>query len=294
MENNIPIKSKANSLKELLKLRLTSLVVFSSVLSYVLATGISGIDWVVLSALIVGGFMIAGASNGLNQIIEKDNDALMTRTLNRPLPENRLGVKEAIVYCILFGAAGFTILWQFVNLNSALLGLLALILYAFAYTPMKKKSPWAVFVGAFPGAIPAMLGWIAATNTFGLEAGALFAIQFVWQFPHFWAIAWVLDDDYKLGGIRLLPLKEGRTKRTALRVLAYTAFLIPVCTFPWLLQMTGIVSTILAIGLSIYFVYIAFKLYQINDVKAAKKLMFASFLYLPLVQILFVLDRFQI
>jgi len=291
MDSKTPSKNKISSLKELLKLRLTSLVVFSSVLSYVLATGFAGIDWTVLSALVFGGFLIAGASNGLNQIIEKDNDALMTRTVNRPMPENRLGVNEAIIYCILFGIAGFVILWQGVNLNSALLGLLALLLYAFAYTPMKKKTPWAVFVGAFPGAIPAMLGWIAATNTFGLEAGALFAIQFVWQFPHFWSIAWVLDDDYKLGGIRLLPLKEGRTKRTAFHVLAYTAFLIPVCTFPWLLEMTGIISTILAVALSLYFVYVAFQLYKVNDTKAAKRLMFASFLYLPLVQIIFVLDR---
>jgi len=257
-----------------------------------LATGFAGIDWLVFTALIIGGTLIAGSSNGLNQVLEKDNDALMTRTNTRPLPENRLSVNEAIGYCVIFGIAGFLILWQFINLNSALLGLLALVLYAFVYTPMKKKSPWAVFVGAFPGAIPAMLGWIAATNTFGLEAGAVFAIQFVWQFPHFWAIAWVLDDDYKLGGIRLLPLKEGRTKRTALHVLAYTAFLIPVCTFPWLLEMTGIISTILAVALSVYFVYVAFKLYQVNDVKAAKRLMFASFIYLPLVQILFVLDRF--
>lgn len=283
--------SKWSSLKELMKFRLTFLVVFSSVLSYVLATGVFNIDWTVLAALIIGGFMVAGASNGFNQIIEIESDALMSRTKDRPLPENRLTIGEATTFCLINAIIGTGILWYFVNFNAALLGLLALLLYAFVYTPMKKKSPWAVFVGAFPGAIPAMLGWIAATNTFGLEAGALFAIQFVWQFPHFWSIAWVLDDDYKLGGIRLLPLKEGRTKRTAFHVLAYTAFLIPVCTFPWLLKMTGIISTVMVIALSVYFVYVAYRLYLDTNEKAAKRLMFASFLYLPLVQILFVLDR---
>ncbi len=289
MNHSSSTNSKFSSLKELLKLRLTSLVVFSSILSYILAAGISGIDWSVFIALIVGGFMIAGASNGLNQILEIESDGLMTRTENRPLPKNRLTIKESLIFCIAMGVGGFIILWQFVNLNAALLGLLALVLYAFAYTPLKKKTPWAVFVGAFPGAIPSMLGWIAATNHFGLEAGAVFAIQFVWQFPHFWSIAWVLDDDYKLGGIRLLPLKEGRTKRTALHVLGYTAFLIPVCTFPWLLEMTGIISTILAVAISIYFVYVAFKLYQSHDIKSAKRLMFASFIYLPLIQIILIL-----
>lgn len=278
----------------LAKPRLASLVVISSVLGYVLATGMAGWNWIEAFALIIGGFLVTGGSNGLNQVIERHSDKLMSRTADRPLAAGRLSMKEGTAFSVAISLMGLWAIWQFTTFNAFLLALAALLSYAFIYTPMKKKSPWAVFVGAFPGAIPPMLGWIAATGEFGLEPGALFAIQFIWQFPHFWSIAWVLDEDYSKAGFRLLPSKGGRDQQSAFMVLLYSLFLIPVSLLPWMLGTTGLISAVIGVALSSFFCYMAYLFYKEQDIRSAKQLMFTTFFYLPLLQIIFVLDRIQI
>jgi len=293
-KNSIPNTEEVSIVKDfmaLLKLRLASLVVISAALGYILATGYTGIDWTTLTALLVGGFMVTGGSNGLNQVIERESDKLMTRTQDRPLPGGRLDMMSALLFSSIIGASGLAILWYFTNFNAFLLGLLALVTYAFIYTPMKKKSPWAVFVGAFPGAVPPMLGWVAATGKFGLEPGALFAIQFIWQFPHFWSIAWVLDEDYVKAGFKLLPSKGGKDQKSAYMVLLYSLFLIPVSILPWALDITGVISAVVGLALSSFFAYMGYLFYVEQDQRSAKQLMFTTFFYLPLLQIIFVLDK---
>ncbi|MCB0761528.1 MAG: heme o synthase [Flavobacteriales bacterium] len=284
-------RTKVQDISELFKLRLASLVVFSSILGYLI--GAEEFSWLTVLLLSLGGFLLTGASNALNQVWERNNDRLMKRTMNRPLPTGRMSVTEAIVYAVIAGVGGIAILWVGLNPLSGILGLLALFSYVFLYTPLKQKSALAVFVGAFPGAIPPMLGYIAATGTFGVEPGALFAMQFMWQFPHFWAIAWVANEDYERAGYRLLPLREGKTKRTAFQIFMYTLFLIPVSMLPWVFPqsapMIGNISGILTIVCGIIFAWYAWKLYQRCDDQSARALMFASFAYLPVVQILYVL-----
>jgi protoheme IX farnesyltransferase len=269
------------------KFRLASLVVLSAVLCYLLATNDPEIKIIFL--LTVGGFLVTASSNGFNQIIEKELDRLMSRTMNRPLPSGRMSVNTAYIISFSTGILGL-ILLSFINLTSVILGFLALLSYVWMYTPYKQKSPFAVFIGAFPGAIPPMLGWVAASGK--VDAGALicFAIQFIWQFPHFWAIAWVLDDDYKKAGFKLLP-SGNRDKSSAFQTFVYSSGLIPLCMVPYYFHIAGITSAILCVVISIAFAYQAFKLLKYCDIKSARTLMFASFIYLPLVQLILVLDK---
>lgn len=247
--------------------------------------------WRELICLSLGGFLVTGASNGINQILERDLDAKMKRTNGRPLPTGGMAVNEAWAIVFLASISGVALLYFGVNFLSAILGLAALISYAFIYTPLKQVTSFAVFVGAFPGAIPPMLGWVAATGHFGIEAGILFAVQFMWQFPHFWAIAWVLDDDYNQGGFRLLPSAGGRDKSSAYQILIYTLFTIPVSLLPWAYNLTGNLSLIVASLAGIGFCYCAFKLYFSCSIPDARKLMFASFAYLPVLQLIYVIDK---
>lgn len=281
---------KARGYFQLFKFRLASLVVFSGGMGYLLGlkTEINYIDLVIFA---VAGLLVTGSSNAINQIIEKDLDKLMSRTMNRPLPTGVLSVSEAVVFAILTGTAGVFMLAYFFNITSALLSLASLILYAFAYTPLKTKNPIAVLVGAVPGALPPMIGWVAVTNQFGLEPGILFAIQFIWQFPHFWAIAWVLDDDYKKAGIKLLPSAGGRDINTAFKIMIYTLLLIPLGFMPMMLGMTGIESALIALVCGILFLAQTFYLMKDCSRKAALQIMFGSFFYLPIVQIAFVLNK---
>ncbi|NND94723.1 MAG: protoheme IX farnesyltransferase [Flavobacteriales bacterium] len=278
----------------LAKPRLASLVIVSSVLGYGLATGLAAWQWSQALALIIGGFLVTGGSNGLNQVIERYSDIKMNRTKDRPIAAGRLSASQGLVFSSLISLLGLWTIWNFTNFNAFILALAALVSYAFIYTPLKKVTPWAVFVGAFPGAIPPMLGWIAATGEFGLEPGALFAIQFIWQFPHFWSIAWVLDEDYSRAGFRLLPSKGGKDNRSAFMVLVYSLFLIPVALLPWALEITGVISAVIGVALSSFFSYMAFLFYREQDTRSAKQLMFTTFFYLPVLQIIFVLDRVQI
>lgn len=269
------------------KFRLSFSVVLSALAGYLFN---GGTDWLEIVLLVCGGTLVTAASNGSNQIWERDLDKLMNRTKQRPLPTGAMSLREAYSVVIVSLVAGTAMLW-YINLYSALLGLAAYVSYVFMYTPMKRVSPWAVFVGAFPGAIPPMLGAIAASGVFSLVPGVLFFIQFIWQFPHFWAIAWVVFDDYNAGGFSLLPSKSGKSKNSAFFILVYSLFMIPLSLIPWVMGWTGNISLILASILGLFFYLAAQKLYQTCDAKDAKRLMFASIIYLPIIQFLYVFDR---
>lgn len=289
----INLKEKISDYFALAKLRLASLVVYSAGLGYGLGLlnpkTTAFFSWTDFILLIIGGFLVTGSSNGINQIIERNSDKLMERTKNRPLPSGRMQVPEAIMASAVMGIVGLYCLYA-INEISFILGLSALISYAFIYTPLKKVTPLSVFVGAFPGSIPPMIGYVAATETFGLEPGILFFVQFVWQFPHFWAIAWKGSDDYEKGGFKMLPYGNRKDKKTAFIILFYTMFVIPTGMLPWAFGISGVTSMILAVLLGIYFVRPAVKLYKTCKDEDALKLMFASFAYLPLVFLFYFLD----
>jgi len=274
----------------LFKFRLSLTVVFSAAMGFLLAMQ-GAIDWAGLGILCLGGFLLTGASNALNQVLEKDYDKLMKRTANRPLATGRMSVSEAVLVAGLASTAALVIFAIVFNPLTAFLGSLSLISYAFVYTPMKRVSPVAVWIGAFPGALPPAIGWVAVTGTFDLVALVLFAIQFIWQLPHFWAIGWVAYDDYMKGGYKLLPSKGGRDKSTALQCLFYSVLLIPVTLLPYWMGMTGWISAIGLVILGLGFAATNFNLYRKSDKKAALMVMFASFFYLPLALLLMVIDK---
>jgi protoheme IX farnesyltransferase len=259
-------------------------------MTYLLASH-GDVDYVKLGWLILGGLMVTGSSNTINQIAERELDKLMTRTLSRPLPTGRLSVPEAAIYSVALGIGGLLVMAIFVNVMTALLCLISLMLYGFVYTPMKRLSPIAVLIGAIPGAMPPLIGWVAMTGQITVEGLILFGIQFMWQFPHFWAIAWVLDDDYKRAGFKLLPSGGGRDVRTALQIMIYTLMLIPLGLLPYQFGMTGITSAIIATVSGTLFLMSTFHLMRECSRKAALGIMFGSFLYLPIVQIAFVFDK---
>jgi heme o synthase len=289
-ENSVTQMSKVSDYAQFVKMRLASLVVLSAAISFVIGSNEQGqaINWTKMLMLVLGGFLVTGSSNGFNQIIEKNLDKLMDRTQNRPLPQDRMSINESFVLAAIMGIAGILVLWIFVNPLSGILGTLALILYTAVYTPLKQITPFAVFVGAFPGAIPPLLGHVASTSGFGeiqFQAWVLFAVQFMWQFPHFWAIAWVLDEDYKKAGFRMLPSLGGRDKSSAFQVLAYTLFLLPISLFPVMFGMSGSISAVVISICGILFSLQAYKLYNDLTIESARKLMFGSFIYLPIVQL---------
>lgn len=271
------------------KLRLTFLVVVSSVIGY--AIGVQSFSWLMAFWLSVAGFLVTGASNGFNQVIEKDLDALMKRTESRPIPIGTMSVLEGLILASLMGVLGLVLLYLAFNPLAAVLGGLALFSYVLIYTPLKRITPLAVFVGAFPGAIPPMLGYVAATGAFDLYAGLLFAVQFVWQFPHFWAIAWVSHQDYAKAGYHLLPSKGGRDSQSAFLTMLYALFLIPVGLLPWAFGLNGNIAAVGTGILAIGFAFPAIQLYLKKTDNAARTVMFASFLYLPLVQLIFLFDK---
>ena len=282
-------REKVRAYFDLTKFRLSSTVVFSGAFGFILGAPVLEFRYLLLFAL--AAFFTTAAANVVNQIIEKDLDVLMKRTSSRPLPSGRLNVTEATLFatsCLLFSQF---LLFYFFNWKAALLALFSFILYGFVYTPLKRKGPIAVAVGALPGAFPPMIGWLAATNHFGLEPGILFAIQFFWQFPHFWAIAWVLDEDYKKAGFKLLPSNGGRNLNSAFQIMIYTVVLLPLCWVPFYLGMTGIHSAMIAMLFGVLFLIQTFHLMRKVDNKAAMQLMFGSFIYLPVVQIAYLLDK---
>ena len=284
------IKAKLIDYNQLIKMRLTFTVVLSAVLGYLIAVQ-TGVEVKAILALGLGGFLVVGSANGINQIIEKDFDSKMLRTGDRPLATNRMSVIEAGIFCTLFGIAGVFILGTYLNQLSAILGLASLVSYAFIYTPLKRYSSFAVFVGAFPGAIPPLLGWVAATGSLSMGGIALFALQFIWQFPHFWSIAWILDDDYKRAGYYLLPSREGRTKKSAFLTVLYTLTLIPVGIVPYMVGVSGLTSMIVLMVCGLALLMQALKLYRSCSTADAKRLMFYSIIYNPLVLLALFIDK---
>lgn len=274
---------------DFVKFRLASLVIISALSGYLFVGASDGLE---IFYLLFGGFLVTAASNGSNQIWERELDILMNRTGKRPLPLGNMTVNHGLFVVAICLLPGLWMLYQ-LNLGSMLLGLAAFVSYVFIYTPMKRISSWAVFVGAFPGAIPPMLGAVAGSDSFGLIPGVLFFVQFVWQFPHFWAIAWVLYDDYKQGGFSLLPSKSGRSKASAYQIAAYSFALIPFTLLPWLMGWCGTTTLIVGGILSVLFFLLSYKLLVTQETKDAKKLMFASFVYLPIIQFLYVFDRIK-
>ena len=279
---------------ELTKARLAISVVFSSLAGYLIAA--NSYDFSIIILLVVGGYCMVGASNSFNQIIEKDLDALMDRTRNRPIPTGRVSVSVAFIISVLLTLTGIVILYK-INPKTALFGAISIFIYTCLYTPLKTVTPLSVFVGAFPGAIPFMLGWVAATNNFGIEAGALFTIQFFWQFPHFWALGWMLDEDYKKAGISMLPTKK-KDKATALQTVLYTIWMIMISIFP-VSGLTGdlnlsVFSAILIGIIGLVMLYFSVNLYTKMTTESAKNLFTASVVCLTLVQIVYVIDKIYI
>jgi len=296
MSNNtytsITASTFLSNFKAVTKMGLSISVVFSSVAGYLLAA--ETIHFPTLILLAIGGYFMVGASNVFNQIIERDLDALMDRTKNRPIPSGRMSVNYAFVLAIVLTIAGLSILYS-INERTAMFGAISICLYTSAYTPLKTKTPLSVFVGAIPGAIPFMLGWVAATGTFGIEPGVLFMLQFFWQFPHFWAIGWFLHEDYQKAGFNMLPTGK-RDKGTALQAIIYIVWtllisIIPVFGFTGQLQLS-IVASVLVFACGLWFLYYGFQLFKNQTDKAARQLMLASVVYITLIQIIYISDKF--
>ena len=278
--------SKFTGFVRLTKIRLGGLVVFSAIISYL--TVATTYDWQQILGVLAGGFLVTGAANGLNQVIEAERDKLMDRTRERPIPLEILSPSESLWFCILTGIAGTVILWALANPLAGLLGFLSIVLYAGIYTPMKAVSPFSVFVGAFPGALPTLIGTVAATSGFGeitFFGVLLFAIQFVWQFPHFWYLAWFNAEDYAKGGFYLLPSRGGKDHFTRFQILLYSAFLLLVSIFPFVFHFTGLVSTVAVMLCGLALFLQAFNFYRLGTDDAARKLFLITLIYLPLVQV---------
>ncbi len=284
------LASKGSDYLQLIKFRLSSTVVFSSVIAYAIASHETFL-WSSAFMIFLGGFLITAGANAFNQILEKDYDKLMRRTQARPLAANRMNMPEAILAGGLSGIGGILILWICFNTTGAFLGAISLLLYAFVYTPLKRISPFAVLVGAIPGAMPPLIGWVCVTGTISYEAILLFSIQFLWQFPHFWAIAWIANDDYRNAGFKLLPSTGGQDKYTALLNIFYILILTGVSMIPLFMGMIGYISAAVILLMGLIFLYQAIRLYQTCAMKQAKVLMFGSIVYLPVVLIALLMGK---
>ena len=288
---NIKHKSLFSQTLILIKYRLSFSVVLSSVASYLLAFEIFSLDTFIF--LIIGGFLIVGSSNGFNQIIERESDSLMSRTSNRPLSLGSMSIYQAIIVCSILGLIGLYMLYT-INFRTAFFAFISMIIYLAVYTPLKPITPLSVFFGAIPGAIPFMLGWVAATNKFSIETGILFMIQFFWQFPHFWAIGWVSYDDYEKAGFKMLPTGK-RDNTTAFLIVFYTIWMILVSTLPYF-SFTGkfsigLPSFMLILVAGIFMLIQALRLMKYKDNQNAIRLMYTSIFYLSFIQIIFVVDK---
>jgi len=284
--SSLNIAGKVKDYLKLIKPSLSIMVVFSSVLAYLLVPGIetkyvSPLQMTILLGL--GGMLVTGSANAINQAVEKNTDAMMKRTAGRPVASGRMSVTEAWAFAIITGAAGIFILGNYFNWTAAGLSALSLFLYAFIYTPLKKVNAVAVLVGAFPGALPCLIGWAAGDETLSTGGWVLFGIQFVWQFPHFWAICWIAYKDYSTAGFKLLPSEMGPTKFTALQTVIYSLLLLPIGVAPYFIGMSGITSLIIVAIANLFMVWQCVRLYREMEVKAARRVMFSSYIYLPVV-----------
>ena len=274
-----------------MKFTLSFTVVFTCVICYMLAPKVMTYDWPMILLLTFAGLCITGSANAINQAVEKDTDALMKRTANRPVASGRMSQQTAYTFATITGVLGVAIMWKYFNFSSALLSAFSLFLYAFIYTPLKKINSIAVLVGAFPGALPCLIGWVAGNDDFAYAGLALFLIQFIWQFPHFWAIAWVTHADYSRVGFSLLPATEGPTRFTALQCIMYAVLMIPIGLLPYYLNLTGEISMWVLLVANIFMVVQCVRLYQNMGVPAARRVMFSSYIYLPIVYLALLADK---
>ena len=281
---------KLKDYMQLIKFTLSLTVVFSSVISYLLAPNIT-FNFLSVLLLFIGGLLITGSANAINQMTEKDTDALMKRTAKRPVASGRMSVSEASAFAAISAIAGTLIIGYWFNWTSALLGLFSLFLYGFIYTPLKKVHSVSVLVGAIPGALPCLIGWVAATGEMGAGGWVLFAIQFFWQFPHFWAIAWVAHKDYSRAGFKLMPSDAGPTKYSAIQAIIYSLLMIPIGVMPYLTHMSGQVSLWIVLGANLFMIWQCTRLYREMNVKAARRVMFSSYIYLPIVLLSLLADK---
>lgn len=281
---------KLKDYMQLIKFTLSLTVVFSSVISYLLAPNIT-FNFLSVLLLFIGGLLITGAANAINQMTEKDTDALMKRTAKRPVASGRMSVSEASAFAAITAIAGTLIIGYWFNWTSALLGLFSLFLYGFIYTPLKKVHSVSVLVGAVPGALPCLIGWVAATGEMSAGGWVLFAIQFFWQFPHFWAIAWVAHKDYSRAGFKLMPSDAGPTKYSAIQAIIYSLLMIPIGVMPYLTHMSGQVSLWIVLGANLFMIWQCIRLYREMNVKAARRVMFSSYIYLPIVLLSLLADK---
>lgn len=306
------LASKVKDYFQLIKFTLSFTVVFSCVICYLLAPNVVAYDWITIGLLFVAGMLITGSANAINQAVEKDTDAMMKRTAKRPVAAGRMSQQEALTFAFIGGTVGVLMMgWFFkgpdngFNWDAALLSAFSLFLYAFIYTPLKKINSIAVLVGAFPGALPCLIGWVAATNMidpFGtvmvngksfsnIGGWILFAIQFLWQFPHFWAIAWVAHGDYSKAGFKLLPADKGPTRFTAVQGIMYSVLMIPVGILPYYFGMTGQVSMWILVVANLFMVVQSVRLYKEMNATAARRVMFSSYIYLPVVLLALLADK---
>jgi protoheme IX farnesyltransferase len=285
------LKQTLTNYAQLMKFTLSFTVVFTCVICYMLAPKVMAYDWSMILLLTFAGLCITGSANAINQAVEKDTDAQMKRTANRPVASGRMSQQTAYTFAIITGVLGVAIMWKYFNFSSALLSAFSLFLYAFIYTPLKKINSIAVLVGAFPGALPCLIGYVAGNDDFAYAGWALFLIQFLWQFPHFWAIAWVSHTDYARVGFKLLPAKEGPTRFTALQSIMYAVLMIPVGFIPYYLNLTGQISMWIVLVANIFMVVQCVRLYQNMGVPAARRVMFSSYIYLPIVYLALLADK---
>ncbi|MEO5562864.1 MAG: heme o synthase [Chitinophagaceae bacterium] len=289
--------NKIKDYLQLVKLSLSIMVVFSSVISYLLAPKVVEFDWVMIGLLFVGGMLVTGSANAINQVVEKDTDAMMKRTAKRPVAAGRMSVQEGWAFAVITGVLGILILGYYFNPLSAALAAFSLFLYAFIYTPLKKINSIAVLVGAIPGALPCLIGWAAGNDSLSTGGWVLFGLQFLWQFPHFWAIAWIAHTDYSTAGFKLLPSDKGPTKFTAVQTVIYSLLLFPVTMLPFFIGMCtfdnikGIIGLVLVLSANVFMLMRCIGLYQKMDISSARKVMFGSYLYLPVVLLALLMSK---
>ena len=289
--SSFTIASKVRDYMLLIKFSLSFMVVFSAVVSYLLAPKIVAYDWGMIILLFVGGLLITGSANAVNQVVERDTDAMMNRTAKRPVASGRMTPAEGWTFAIIAGLAGVFILWYFFNGLSAVIAAFSWFVYAFMYTPLKKVSAVSVLVGAVPGALPCLIGWAAGQDELTIGGWVLFAIQFFWQFPHFWAIAWLAHKDYTKAGFKLMPSVEGPTKYSAIQSVIYSLILVPVGILPLLVGMSGTVSFWIVLAANLWMVWLSVNLYRRMETKAARGVMFGSYIYLPVVLLALLADK---
>jgi heme o synthase len=288
--SSLMLASKVKDYFQLIKFTLSFMVVFSCVVCYLLAPNVK-FNLLAVLLLFLAGMLITGSANAINQVVEKDSDALMKRTAKRPVAAGRMSANEAWLFAVITGIVGVIIMWQWFNFASAMICLFSLFLYAFIYTPLKKVNSISVLVGAFPGALPCLIGWVAATNDFGIGGWVLFGIQFLWQFPHFWAIAWIAHQDYTRAGFKLLPGDKGPTKFTALQTVMYSMLMIPVGMLPYYFKLSGAISLWIILACNLWMVYVSLVLFIKMDVGSARRLMFSSYFYLMIVLLSLLFDK---